>query len=442
MSEPRADALVMFGLTGDLGDKKLLPALLELARAGELDMPVIGVGRSDHSDDELRRMLAEATATDRDDDDDGAGAGIDLSYISGSADDDATYDALVERLNGASCPVIYAALPPALFGDVAEAIAQSALPNTTRLVLEKPFGEDAASAQQLYDTIDAAIGADCLFLVDHFLAKAEVEALPVIMAGNPIINGAIGSGMVSSIDIEMLETDGLEGRGSFYESVGAIDDVVQNHMVQMLAAAVMHAPEDDTDGAYLRARAAALRSIETVRADDVVLGQFDGYRDLDDVAADSTTETFVDASTFVHDQRWGRVPIRLRTGKQMATESTAITIRWNNAAVGDAAGGDGGWDGAAPNSIRYQVKPDPHIEISISTLDPLHHAATPLALSAELPDSHGPLDEYARMLLDAIVGRRRHFAQIDDVVESWRIVAEMRNAGPPRPYRPGSLGPD
>lgn len=432
----RADALVMFGLTGDLGEKKLFPALVELAEAGELTVPVIGVGRSDYDDADLRRMLEEATEVG-----DGDDLGFDLGYVSGGADDDATYDAILERLDGAATPVIYAALPPALFGDVAAAIARSSLPDTTRLVLEKPFGDDAESARELFAAIDDAIGADRLYIVDHFLAKAEVEALPVLMAGNPIVDAAITQGTVESIEIEMLESDDLDGRGSFYDSVGAIDDVVQNHMMQTLAAALMAAPDDDTDDAYHRARAEALRCVQTVAVDDVVLGQFSGYRELDDVEADSTTETYVDATTVIDDERWGRVPIRIRTGKNLADDRTTVTIRW---APGDAPDGSPRpvWGGATANTVRYVVKPEPHVEIGIGTLDPHEHAASPLTLRAGLPDSHGRLDAYARMLLDAMSGRRRHFAQLDDIVEAWRIVSAMHDAAPPRPYEPGSDGPD
>ena len=447
----RADALVMFGLTGDLGAKKLLPALYDLEAAGLLGVPVVGVGRSEYTDDDLRGMLDDAL-----DGHEPAGGGsvdpdvagrIRLSYLSGDSTEASTYDALVERLGGAERPVVYAALPPGIFGDVARGIDASSLPDTTRLVVEKPFGSDAESARELHDDITGVLGPDRLFIVDHFLAKAAIENMLVVRSSNPLIENSMCAAFVDSIDVVMRESGGVDGRGSFYESVGAIDDVLQNHLLQLLAVLLMDRPDDRSDEAYHRSRSALLSAMAPFDPARTVLGQYDGYRQLDDVDDDSTVETYVDTTTEVDTDRWRGVPIRVRTGKRLADTTTEATItlrrrRDDANALGDGAGGETSGDDAVANRIRFGVKPGTCVELDLGVLDPADHGIAPVTITASGPPDHGALADYALMLDNAMSGETRHFAQIDDVVAAWGIVADVKAADlEPVTYEPGSDGP-
>ena len=422
----------MFGLTGDLGRSKLFPALYELAAAGRLGMPVIGVGRSEYSDDEIRSMFDEALA-DLDGVDDDVVASIDLSYLSGDSTAVDTYDRLADRLDGCRRPLVYAALPPHLFGEVASCLDRSRLPDATRLVVEKPFGEDADSARELYEAITSAVGADRLFIVDHFLAKAAIENMSVARHANALMENSLDRAHVERIDIEMSEAGGVDGRGSFYEGVGAVADVVQNHLMQTLTLVTMEAPDDDSDEAFGAAGVALLRAVRTVDPDDVVLGQYDGYPDLDDVADDSTVETFAAVTLEIDNDRWRGVPVHIRTGKRLADTSTAVTFTLRPTSAGLHH---------ATNRIRFTIKPDASVAFDVGILEPTTHGIESRTVYACGPEDHGPLGDYATMFDTALDGEHRHFADIDGVVEAWRILAPIveseRSADDLVVYDPGA----
>lgn len=423
----RADGLVMFGLTGDLGEKKLLPALRQLAAADRLGIPVIGVGRSSMSDDELRSALREAN-TDADDE---LLDSIDLSYLQGDSQDDQTYADLAERLSNASSPVIYCALPPDLFAGVGASIDQSPLPSSTRLVLEKPFGDGAENARHLHDEVTASVPADQIFLVDHFLAKASIENLLTFRTANPIIEHLLRPGVVDHVQVTMAESFGADGRGSFYESVGASKDVVQNHLLQLIAVLTMEPPPDTSTEAYDRGRAEVIDAIEPLRADDIVLGQYEGYRDLDGVDDDSEVETFMAARLAIDTSRWRGVPIVLRTGKEMEVTATEAIVSFND----DRAAG-------SPNLLRFRVKPESAITFEMNVLDPNDHGTTNRSFDICPPAQHGPLGDYATMLDGAMDGDHRHFARIEDVVASWHVIDVLRRERPDvHRYESGSMGP-
>ncbi len=425
----RADALVMLGIAGDLGEQQLFPALVELALDGRLDHPVVGVGRSERTDDDVREMVRSAAREiDAIEDLDGVVDGIDIGYVSGDATDPATYDAVAERIAGARLPVVYAALPPHTFGDVARAVAASDLPDTTRLVLEKPFGTDAGDARRLYDDVTAEIAADRLFIVDHFLAKTAIENLLTFRCANPMIDALMHRGIVDRIDVTMAEQFGVDGRETFYDRVGALADVVQNHLLELVAVLTMEPPDDGSDDAYDRARARLLDEIQPLSTDDVVLGQFEGYTDHDDVPDDSTTETYAAVRLAIENERWRGVPVVVRTGKLLSETRTEATVVFDG--------------GATPNSLRFGIKPDTTIELSVGVLDPEAHDVRPVTLTACAPDTHGPLGDYATMLLGAMRGDRRHFAHIDGIEAAWRVLDRVRDAGiEPESYAPGSMGP-
>ncbi len=417
--------LVLFGLTGDLGKKKLFPALVELARAGKLGGPVIGVGRSEHSDDDLWDMLIDSTDESSLDVKDR----LDLSYLVGDSQDPATYASLCERIGDGStqggragetaAPVVYAALPPDLFGGVARGIGESKLGAATRLVLEKPFGNDSASARTLFDDITSHVPEENVFAVDHFLAKAEVEHLATFRYRNTLIDAGFDRRSVDRIEVTMAEAFGVDGRGDFYESVGAIRDVVQNHLLQMIAVLMMETPDDETAASFDRARAQLLDAMVPLSPSGVILGQFAGYRDLEDVASDSNVETFVAARLAVDNDRWRGVDILLRTGKELESTTTQIVVCLGT------------------NRIRFGVKPDPAVVLELEV------AGEMVDLVACGPRGHGSLGDYATMLAGALSGDQRHFAQIHDIVRAWEIVDPILGREvQPSVYEPGSRGPD
>lgn len=425
----RADGLVMFGLTGDLGEKKLLPALVELAAAGLLDHPVVAVGRSELDADELRERLHAAGGDARTSD---AVDRLDLHYVRGEVDDAATWHAVTARLADAARPVVYAALPPDLFGTIAERVAGSDLPDPTRLVVEKPFGHDEASAGDLWDAVTARLAAERVFVVDHFLAKTAIENLLTVRSCNAVIANNLRPGLVERIDVVMHETGGVDGRGSFYESVGAVRDVVQNHMLQLLALATMPPPTDESDVAYLAARRSLLAAVAPVDPAQVTLGQYAGYRDLDDVADDSDVETFAELTLTIDQDPWRGVPVRLRTGKQLHEQRTAVTFTIRSA--GDEPAGAG--------RLVFDVSPSPCIAIELDVLGGDDHEVRTIALTGRPDDDHEGLGDYATMLRGALLGERRHFATIDDIVNGWRIVDPIAAHRPAvRRYEPGRAGP-
>ncbi len=357
MNEPIADALVLFGLTGDLGEKKLFPAIVELARAGLLTGPVIGVGRSERTDDDLWRMLIDATG------DEGRSlrGDLDLGYLAGDSADETTYRALADRLGDVRCPVVYAALPPDLFAGVATGLDAAGLADRARLVVEKPFGRDAAGARELFDRLAVSIAPDRIFAVDHFLAKSSVENLLAFREGNPMIEAALRRGVVKRVELTMAESFGVDGRGSFYDGVGALRDVVQNHLLQTLAVLLMEPPGDRSAQALADARSDLLAAIRPIDPARTVRGQFDGYLDIDGVDDDSATETYLAVELFVDSDRWRGVPVFLRTGKELAESYTEAVITFA--------------EDPNPSRLRLGLKPSPTIVLELSVLDADHHGS-------------------------------------------------------------------
>lgn len=427
----RADALVMFGLTGDLGEKKLLPALGELALAGELEHPVVVVSRSGVGVEELRDRIAEALDDHPCEDDavEATVAALDLRTVEGGVDDPTTWQAVAEEFDERTRPVVYAALPPGLFASTADRLARSDLPGATRLVIEKPFGHDRTSAQQLWDDVTAAIDPSRLLVVDHFLAKTAIENLVTVRTCNAVIANNLQSGLVERIDVLLHESDGVDGRGSFYESVGAVRDVVQNHMLQMLALATMRRPDDDSDGAQAQARRELLAAIEPVDPHAVALGQYEGYRDLDDVDGGSEVETYASLELSIDADPWRGVPVRLETGKALHEKRTAVVFTVRS----DEAPGSG--------RIVFDVSPSACISMELEVLGGDHDVRT-ITLAAPPHADHDGLGDYATMLRSALRGERRHFADIESILAGWRIVDPIFDRRPEvRPYPPGSTGP-
>lgn len=423
----------MFGLTGDLGAKKLLPALGELAVAGELGLPVVAVSRRGVSVEELRELIAEALDDHPSDDAavEAAVSALDLHVVEGGVDEDSTWERIASAVDGCSTAVVYAALPPSLFATTATRLAESDLPDTSRLVVEKPFGEDGPSARRLWDEVTAAIEPERLFVVDHFLAKTAVENLSTVRTCNAVIANNLQPGLVERIDVVLHESDGADGRGSFYESVGAVRDVVQNHMLQLLALATMEAPHDPHDDeAHLRARQELLDAVRPVDVATVTLGQYEGYRELDDVDDDSDVETYASMALAIDTDRWRGVPVWLETGKALHQKRTAVVLTIRS----DDAVGRG--------RLVFDVSPSPCISMRLDVLEGDDHDVGSITLAGRPDDDHGGLGDYATMLHGALVGDRRHFATIDGILAGWRIVDPIGDRRPELvTYEPGSAGP-
>ncbi|MFN3216261.1 MAG: glucose-6-phosphate dehydrogenase [Acidimicrobiales bacterium] len=423
--DPRSDALVIFGLTGDLGEKRLFPALIELQAEGRLPSTVISVDRVERSDDDIRALLLDAAETDEQRT---TARQVPLRHLRGDAAEDATYDRLAGMLD-ADAPLIYAALPPSLFGDVAAGAGR--LGDSVRLVMEKPFGSDAAGARELYDRITRHVAPERLFLVDHFLAKSSVENLMAVRRTNPWIDAALHGASVERVEVTLTETFGVDGRGSFYDGVGALRDVVQNHMLALASVMAMEPTPIEDPEVFAAARTELLRAIRPLRGDDVVLGQYDGYLDEDGVEEGSSTETYVSAQLSIDNERWDGVPFVLETGKSLDTSRTEAVAVFS-----------GPTDVATGGRLRFSVMPDSAIALELNVLDARSHGITSTTLTACRPHGHGRLSDYAVMFDSALDGDPSHFATIDEIVAAWKVVEPVLDLDrAPVVYQRGSGGP-
>lgn len=446
MSPSRAGALVMFGITGDLAKKLVLPALYRLEERGELDQPIIGVARSQWSEDQLRAYAREAAEA--------ALGGVDrkvfarfaerLGYITGEYDDSATFDALKERVGErAHSAVYYLAVPPPLFAVVAAALAREGLNQCSRLVVEKPFGHDLRSARELDEELRQHFPEQQLFRVDHFLGKESVEDLFVFRFANSLLEPVWNRDRVRSVQLTFAEELDVADRGGFYDPVGAIRDVVQNHLFQILAYLAMDPPSGGDPGAEQRERTRLLRAVRPLRRRDLVRGQYTGYRKVEGVRRASTTETFVAMRLAVDNARWEGVPFYVRTGKCLATTVLEAVVELKPAPrlpqlVADSPPGDA-------NLVRLHLQPRAGITCQILAKTPgPGYGTRPVPLTVDFARALGPTQlAYERVLEDALVGSPVHFTSQEAVEQSWRILDQVLDLDDrPAPYEPGTWGPD
>jgi glucose-6-phosphate 1-dehydrogenase len=445
-TQPVADALVLFGATGDLAKRKLFPALYHMEQHGILKIPVIGVARSDwtdaafceHAHDSILAAIPDAAAS-----------AIEplmnrLDLIQGDYSDPETWNSLRDTLDrhGSKHAVFYMAIPPSMFPTVAQSLASVGLNERGRIVVEKPFGRDLASARELNAVLHAVFPEERIFRIDHYLGKESVEDLLVFRFSNSLFEPVWNRNYVRSVQITMSETIGVEGRGSFYDGVGSIRDIMQNHLLQVAALVAMEPPVGP-DSSYLQdEKAKVFAAMRAIDPHQLVLGQYVGYRDEQGVAPDSQVDTFAAARLEIDSWRWAGVPWYVRCGKGLAKSSTEVVVEFREppSLLFDEAGGP------VPqrNLVRFRLGKQDGVTFTVQAKTPGPHLDSQnVDLSVDFAAALGERREaYERLLDDAIAGLPRRFAREDIVEQTWRVVQPaLDTPGPVHPYFRGSWGP-
>jgi glucose-6-phosphate 1-dehydrogenase len=437
----RVDALVIFGATGDLAKLETFPALVGLVERGVLDVPVIGVAKSGWGLDQFRDYATASLKLNNMDPGSPPAAKMLqlLRYVDGDLDDPATYQAMSDQMGQAQKALFYLELPQGLFGRVAEGIAKAGRAKDGRIMVEKPFGNDVASAQQLNATLQSFFPEDAIYRVDHWLGLEPVDSLMFVRFANTIVEPLLNRNYVRSIQITMAEDFDVSDRGSFYDKTGAIKDVIQNHLLQVLATVLAEPPDGTGLDSWRTSKSDLLGALRPLTPETTVKGQYQGYLDVAGVAPNSKTETYAAIRLAADSWRWADVPILIRAGKTLPLTATEVTVAFKRPPYDVFGLGQG----AEPNTLRFRVNPDDRVSLALVGKKPgvgWQPAPEDLEFAESAADDLRPYD---RLIGAALDGQRWLFASEATVEAAWRIVDPvLGDVGPVYPYQRGSWGPD